>query len=88
MGNCCVKKFIGLPSNLIFQAIKRVRKNLKKSLNIEAINYAHRNKWISDWEHTFSLDTCRKRVLSDKQMAARINVNQKVLKNARRDPLK
>lgn len=88
VGNCCVKKFIGLPSNLIFQALKRVRKDIKKSLNAEAINHAHRNKWISDWERTFSLDTCRKRVLSDKQMGARIKVNQKVLNRTRRDPSK
>jgi hypothetical protein len=27
VGNCCVKKFIGLPSDKIFQAFKRVRKD-------------------------------------------------------------
>ena len=41
VGNCCVKKFIGLPSDLIFQAVKRVRKDNQKSLNAEAIQHAY-----------------------------------------------
>ncbi|MBJ6926973.1 hypothetical protein JG631_19165, partial [Vibrio cholerae] len=41
VGNCCVKKFIGLPSDKIFQAIKRVRKDDQKSLNAEAIFHAY-----------------------------------------------
>lgn len=40
VGNCCVKKFIGLPSDKIFQAIKRVRKDSERSLNVEAIEYS------------------------------------------------
>lgn len=42
VGNCCVKKFIGLPSDGIFNAIKRVRKDITQSLNIEAIRHAHK----------------------------------------------
>ena len=38
VGNICVKKFMGLPSDNIFQAIKRVRKDASKSLNLGAIH--------------------------------------------------
>ena len=31
VGNCCVKKFMGLPSHLIFQAIKRVNNDRGRS---------------------------------------------------------
>lgn len=85
VGNCCVKKFIGLPSGLIFQAVKRIRKDIKKSLNPEAIKHAHKNAWINDWEFNFSMDTCRKRILSDRQMETRIKVNEKMLKNMKRN---
>ncbi len=32
VGNCCVKKFIGLPSDKIFQAVKPIRKDGARSL--------------------------------------------------------
>jgi hypothetical protein len=85
VGNCCVKKFIGLPSDLIFQAVKRVRKDIEKSLNEQAIRHAWEKGWINEWEYKFSLDTMRKRGLSQKQMATRIKVNEKMLANMRRN---
>ncbi len=48
------KKFIGLPSDKIFQAIKRVRKDDQKSLNAEAIFHAYDKGWINDWEKAFT----------------------------------
>jgi hypothetical protein len=41
VGNCCVKKFIDPPTNLIFQTVKCVRKNSQKSLNAEAIQHVY-----------------------------------------------
>jgi hypothetical protein len=84
VGNCCVKKFIGLPSDLIFQAVKRVRKDNQKSLNTEAIQHAYEKGWINEWEYKFSIDTMRKRKLSDKQLETRMKVNKKMLSNMRR----
>lgn len=78
VGNCCVKKFIGLPSDKIFQAIKRVRKDDEKSLNAEAIAYAHEKAWINDWERDFYLDVMRRRKLSLKQIDKKKQVNQKL----------
>ena len=68
VGNCCVKKFIGLPSDLIFQAVKRVRKNNQKSLNAQAIQHAYEKRWINEWEYKFTISTMRKRNLSCKQL--------------------
>lgn len=84
VGNCCVKKFIGLPSDKIFQAVKRVRKNNQKSLNIEAIQHAFDKGWINGWEYSFSIDTMRKRKLSVKQLQTRKNINEKMLFNMKR----
>lgn len=84
VGNCCVKKFIGLPSDKIFQAVKRVRKDNEKSLNAEAIKHAHEKLWINDWEYNFSIDTMRKRNLSVKQLQSRIKINEKMLNNMKK----
>lgn len=40
VSNCCVKRFIGLSSDKIFQAIRRVMENESKSLNRETLVYA------------------------------------------------
>lgn len=84
VGNCCVKKFIGLPSDKIFQAVKRVRKDDTKSLNIEAIRHAFEKRWINEWEYNFSLDTMRKRKLTVKQLQTRQKINEKMLFNMKR----
>ena len=84
VGNCCVKKFIGLPSDKIFQAIKRVRKDNEKSLNAEAIDHAHKKQWINDWEKDFYINIMRKRKLTMKQLQKKIQINEKLAKNMRR----
>lgn len=84
VGNCCVKKFIGLPSDKIFQAVKKVRKNNQKSLNSETIQYAYEKGWIDNWEYNFSINTMRKRNLSIKQIHFRKKINEKMLFYLRR----
>jgi hypothetical protein len=78
VGNCCVKRFIGLPSDKIFQAVKRVRKDTSKSLNGEAIAHAFEKTWINEWERDFYLRIMRKRVLSSKQSEKKIQINEKI----------
>lgn len=84
VGNCCVKKFIGLPSDKIFSAVKRVRKDITRSLNIEAITHAHNKKWINDWERDFYIDIMRQRKLYPKQAFKKKQINEKMLRNMRR----
>lgn len=85
VGNCCVKKFLGLPSDKIFQAVKRVRKDKKKSLNAETITHAFDRKWINEWERDFYLNIMRKRNLTDKQAQKKLQVNERVLIGMRRN---
>lgn len=84
VGNCCVKKFIGLPSDKIFQAVKRVRKDAEKSLNAEAAQYAYDCRWITPWERDFYFDVMHKRNLFTKQAAKKIQINEKVMRNMQR----
>lgn len=84
VGNCCVKKFIGLPSDLIFQAVKRVRANNTKSLNAEALVYAFGKGWINQWEHDFYFEIMRKRVLTVKQRTKKVQINDKFVANMQR----
>ena len=84
VGNCCVKKFIGLPSDKIFQAVKRVRKDHDKSLNAEAVQHAFDRGWISEWEKNFYFGIMRKRNLSVKQTAKKSEINELVLTRMKR----
>ncbi len=80
VGNCCVKKFIGLPSDNIFQALKRVMKDYSRSLNVDTLEIAFYKKWINEWEHNFYVDTFRKRKLTDRQLAKRTQINEKIIR--------
>lgn len=84
VGNCCVKKFLGLPSDLIFQAVKRIRSDISKSLNAQAIEHAHSKGWINDWEKTFYYDVMRKRKMTQKQKLKKEQINEKFIRNMRR----
>ncbi len=81
VGNICVKKFLGLPSDKIFAAIKRISDDNWSALNAEAIAHAHQRRWINDWERKFYMSTWRKRKLSGKQEEKRFQINNKVLNN-------
>lgn len=79
VGNVCVKKFLGLPSDRIFSALKRISKNNTKSLNSESIEYMKKRGWLNDWEYGFYYNTYKKRVLTEKQMEKRVSINQKLI---------
>ena len=84
VGNCCVKKFINLPSDKIFQAIKRIRKDASKSLNPEAVQHAFDRKWITEWEKTFYFNILRKHNLIEKQRTIKLKINARVLQNVKK----
>ena len=84
VGNCCVKKFMGLPSEKIFDALKRVEKDTQHALNEEAIAHFMRMGVLSEWEGAFYHDTWRKTKLSDKQRAHRQRINEKVIAASKR----
>jgi hypothetical protein len=80
VGNCCVKKFDTLPSDLIFQAVRRIQQDVERAINAETIDHAHQKGWINDWERGFYMNTWRKRKLSGAQHSTRVQINQKVLR--------
>lgn len=84
VGNSCVKRFLGLRSDRLFNAIKRIRKDETKSLNADAISFFRRTGLLSDWEYDFLQDTMRKRDLTDRQLKKRRAINQMVLVAVRR----
>jgi len=84
VGNCCVRRFVGLPSDEIFQAVKRVRKDTSKSLNVEAIEHAFARNWMTQWEHDFYLDVMRKRRLTFRQKAKKLEINERVLQRMKK----
>lgn len=84
VGNCCVKKFIGLPSDRIFQAVKRVRKDTSRSLNAEAIDHAFSRGWLNEWERDFYLKIMRKRSLTAKQASKKQEINELFLQRMKR----
>ncbi len=79
VGNCCVKKFLGLPSDKLFQSMKKLHQDIEKSCNSETIEIAYDKKWINGWEKDFYKDIWRKRNLSPKQLEIKIRINQKIL---------
>jgi hypothetical protein len=84
VGNCCVKKFMGLPSDKIFTGLKRVRKDDAAALNIAAAEHAKTKGWVNDWEYGFLIDTARKRKLTGAQLAKRQQINARVLRKVKR----
>ena len=79
VGNRCVKKFLGINSDKIFSALKRIRKDLAKSLNVDSIVFFKERRTITGWEYDFLLDTRLKRELSEKQLSKRKAINEKIL---------
>lgn len=79
VGNCCVKRFTGLPSDAIFRGFKRVMRDESGSLTHEAMEYAYRRGWVNDWEQKFYLQMIGKRKLTGKQEDKKKEINERVL---------
>lgn len=86
VGNVCVTRFFGLGSNTIFDGFKRVALDPFKALNEAAALYSFERGWISEWELGFCENTRLKRVLSNKQLAKREEINQRLLARVRARP--
>lgn len=79
VGNCCVRRFLGFRSDLIFTAIKRIRKDMTKSLNADAVAFFNELGLLTSWEYNFLQDTMKKRKLSAAQSRSRTQINEKIL---------
>jgi hypothetical protein len=84
VGNVCVKRFLGFRSDLIFQSVKRTRKDQDKALAADATAFFFQRSVINQWEYDFQQSTMRMRNLSDNQLSTRRKINAKVLASIRR----
>ena len=79
VGNCCVKKFMGIDLNQVFDGLKRIMKDDSKAANAAVIEHCYGNDILTDWEYEFCNDTKSKRSLTVKQLSIRKRINQKVI---------
>ncbi|WP_145000613.1 hypothetical protein [Olleya sp. Hel_I_94] len=80
VGNCCVNKFLGIEDgNKIFTSIKKLKIDKSKSMSPEVLEYLRKKNVLTDFDYKFYSDTIRKRKLSDKQLAIREKINQKLI---------
>ncbi len=84
VGNVCVNRFLGFRSDIIFQSLKRIRKDITKSIGAEAAVFFYERQVINAWEYKFQQSTMRKRSLTGAQMATRRKINEKVIASIRR----
>jgi hypothetical protein len=79
LGNCCVKRLLGIPSDRVFAGLRRVEADLARSMGKAAVEYAYSRGWIDAYEVGFYRDTLKQQRLTPRQMAFRQQVNLKVL---------
>jgi hypothetical protein len=79
VGNVCVKRFLGLRSDRVFQGLRRIGKDQSKSLNDDVLVLFHSLNMFTRREYEFLQDTRRKRVLTSRQRTWRIELNKRVL---------
>lgn len=84
VGNQCVKRFLGLESDVLFRGLRRIRSDDSKSMGADLAVWLFEHRAISKWEYDFQNDTSRKRNLSEKQLAQRVRINQKALRAVKR----
>jgi hypothetical protein len=85
VGNCCVKRFLKMQIDLIFDAVKRIERDPTRSVNLRTLNQAISEAWITEWEYDFYKKIYKKRFrkLSPKRAAKKIEVNHKILRRIR-----
>ena len=85
VGNVCVKKFMNENAQKLFDGIERIKSDINCGLSEAVAALFRRRRIITEWEFKFSIDTWRKRYLSGKQAATRVEINRKVLANMKRN---
>jgi hypothetical protein len=85
VGNVCVHRFMGIPTDQLFTSLKRIAQNRELALHVRMVYYAKNNGWLNDWEVQFYCNTLKmtRRQLSEKQLALRIRINELVLRKVR-----
>jgi len=83
IGNHCVLHFLKISTGNVFANIKRIRTDAAKAVTKDLLELAYENCWINDWEYTFCLDTAKRRKMTEKQIACRTRINEKILQRTK-----
>lgn len=80
VGNCCVKKFLGLRPDMILGSIKKIKEDISLSVNTQVLNFALSKRIISQRDYDFYSYIWRKRLLYPKQEKWKIDINNRILR--------
>ena len=81
VGSECINKFFYADISGIHPSIRRVSKDINKSLYVRLVQTACQNGIISEADRRFYLDIINKRKLSAKQQSWKQSINSKILYN-------
>ena len=79
VGNVCVTRFVGIPTRLIFNGLRRITADKYAAPN-EALAVSARDEgYVHDCEYCYLSDTARNRTPTDKQLITRIGLSQRII---------
>jgi len=78
VGNVCVNRFIGIDTGNLFSGLKRIAQDDTANANEDLIIHAYQLGYIYEKEYLFLIQTKNKRKLSDKQIAWKKKINQRI----------
>ena len=80
VGNVCINRFIQIDTGNLFDGLKRIAKDPTANANTDLIEHAMRMGYLyGEKEYTFLKQTVRKRILSEKQLAWKVKINQRIV---------
>lgn len=82
VGNVCINQFLGFRTDLIIDAIDRIKKDDTKTISADALAFLEMHDVLNAAEHKFTVDKMNTSGLhlTDKQIAFRKSVNRKILR--------
>lgn len=81
VGNVCINQFIQIDTGNLFEGLRRIALDPKANANNDLIEHASRMGYLhGEKEYNFLKQTMRKRVLSEKQVAWKMKINRRILK--------
>jgi hypothetical protein len=82
VGNECVKRFMGMPSERLFANLRRIARNLDAAPSKALLDHAIERGWLDEWQKEFSLKTYCNRRLTPRQRTKRREINSVILRRA------
>jgi hypothetical protein len=79
VGNICINRFIGIETGNLFDGLKRIAQDDTANANADLILHAYKLGYIFENEYKFLMQTKLKRKLSDKQIAWKKKINQRII---------